>query len=262
MDRIHNLLNDIKGFISAQKNHDQKQQTIHMDRFSIGDTVKNINTSCMHYGSIGVVEDIEALPHNMGDVIVYKTTNSGDTWKENDVLKKTPSQLIRANIQMQQHREPSMIDDQTNTNDIISENIDAPSMINNPTNMNDPMDNADEDTDEKYNEYIEMALSSLKTIIYKAQTIVDHIGLDSVKENLTEPWLQGKIAIMDDYMSTVHDFVMFATETDDNESEAGDRPGLWENIRKKKDREGKKYRPAKPGDKDRPDPEQWKKLTK
>lgn len=37
------------------------------------------------------------------------------------------------------------------------------------------------------------------------------------------------------------------------------KPGLWENIRKKKEREGKKYKPAKPGDKDRPDPEAWKK---
>lgn len=34
---------------------------------------------------------------------------------------------------------------------------------------------------------------------------------------------------------------------------------LWENIRKKKKREGKKYRPAKPGDKDRPDPDAFKK---
>lgn len=40
---------------------------------------------------------------------------------------------------------------------------------------------------------------------------------------------------------------------------AAERPGLWENIRKKKDREGKKYKPAKRGDKDRPDPEAWKK---
>jgi hypothetical protein len=39
-------------------------------------------------------------------------------------------------------------------------------------------------------------------------------------------------------------------------------PGLWENIRKKKQREGKNYKPAKPGDKGRPDPKQWKKLTK
>jgi hypothetical protein len=37
------------------------------------------------------------------------------------------------------------------------------------------------------------------------------------------------------------------------------KPGLWENIRKKKEREGKKYRPAKPGDPDRPSPEEIKK---
>lgn len=37
------------------------------------------------------------------------------------------------------------------------------------------------------------------------------------------------------------------------------KPGLWENIRKKKEREGKNYRPAKPGDKDYPDPKALKK---
>jgi len=37
------------------------------------------------------------------------------------------------------------------------------------------------------------------------------------------------------------------------------KPGLWENIRKKKEREGKNYKPAKKGDPDRPDPEAWKK---
>lgn len=40
---------------------------------------------------------------------------------------------------------------------------------------------------------------------------------------------------------------------------AKERPGLWENIRKKKERLGKNYKPAKPGDKDRPDPESYKK---
>jgi hypothetical protein len=39
----------------------------------------------------------------------------------------------------------------------------------------------------------------------------------------------------------------------------GEKPGLWENIRKKKEREGKNYKPAKPGDPDRPDPEALKK---
>lgn len=36
------------------------------------------------------------------------------------------------------------------------------------------------------------------------------------------------------------------------------KPGLWENIRKKKEREGKNYRPAKPGDPDRPSKEALK----
>lgn len=42
-----------------------------------------------------------------------------------------------------------------------------------------------------------------------------------------------------------------------DESEA--KKGLWENIRDKKKREGKNYRPAKPGDKDYPDPDALKK---
>lgn len=37
------------------------------------------------------------------------------------------------------------------------------------------------------------------------------------------------------------------------------KPGLWENIRKKKEREGKDYKPAKKGDPDRPDDESFKK---
>ena len=41
--------------------------------------------------------------------------------------------------------------------------------------------------------------------------------------------------------------------------EEHDAASLWENIRKKKEREGKDYKPAKKGDKDRPDPDAWKK---
>ena len=37
------------------------------------------------------------------------------------------------------------------------------------------------------------------------------------------------------------------------------KPGLWENIQKKKERMGKKYKPAKPGDPDRPDKDAFKK---
>lgn len=39
----------------------------------------------------------------------------------------------------------------------------------------------------------------------------------------------------------------------------GAKPGLWENIRKKKEKMGKKYQPAKPGSKDYPDKEAYDK---
>jgi len=149
------------------------------------------------------------------------------------------------------------------------------------------------------NDFYEMSVGSIKSIMIHAQNILNALDQESVKENLTESWLQGKIAVTEDYMITVHNFVMFVpSEDDDMSSEAkdkkkkkmppfappmttqepspppagptapavpaksGDKPGLWDNIRKKKERMGKTYKPAKPGDKDRPDPGQWNNLTK
>lgn len=110
-------------------------------------------------------------------------------------------------------------------------------------------------------DFYDMSVGSLKAIMMHSASILQNLENPSVKENLTESWLQGKIAITEDYMRTIHDFIMFVSEAADN-IEAADKPGLWENIRKKKEREGKKYKPAKPGDKDRPDPEAWKKAQK
>ena len=113
------------------------------------------------------------------------------------------------------------------------------------------------------NDFYEMSMGSIRAIATHANNILKAIeeNNSSVKENLTESWLQGRIAITEDYMRTIHDFVMFVSNDDDN-SDAGSKPGLWDNIRKKKEKMGKNYKPAKPGDKDRPDPKQWKKLTK
>ena len=109
-------------------------------------------------------------------------------------------------------------------------------------------------------DFYEMSVGSLRAIAQHSQNILNALENPNIKENLTESWLQGKIAITEDYMRTIHDFIMYVSEAADTIS-AADRPGLWENIRKKREREGKKYKPAKTGDKDRPDPEQWKKLT-
>jgi hypothetical protein len=110
-------------------------------------------------------------------------------------------------------------------------------------------------------DFFDMSVGSLKAIAHHAQQILGSLDVPSVKENLTESWLQGKIAITEDYMRTIHDFIMYVSEAADTIA-AEDKPGLWENIRRKKQREGDDYRPAKPGDKDRPNKDQWKKLTK
>jgi hypothetical protein len=131
------------------------------------------------------------------------------------------------------------------------------SFISNPNNK---IGASNHNLEEYKNDFLEMNIGSLKAIMQNAKNILDAMDDPSVKENLTESWLQGKIAITEDYMRTIHDFVKYVP-SDDEDSYAADKPGLWENIRRKKEREGKKYKPAKRGDKDRPDPEAWKNLT-
>lgn len=110
-------------------------------------------------------------------------------------------------------------------------------------------------------DFYDMSVGSLRAIATHATAILNSLENPMIAENLTESWLQGKIAITEDYMRTIHDFVMYVSEGADT-TEGASKPGLWENIRRKKERMGKKYKPAKPGDKDRPDSDQWKKLTK
>lgn len=123
------------------------------------------------------------------------------------------------------------------------------------------VEQASDNLEEYKQNFLEMSVGSLRAAAIHAQHILDSLDNPSVKENLTESWLQGKIAIVDDYMRTIHDFIMYVAKAADTIS-AADKPGLWDNIRKKKQKEGKKYRPARPGDKNRPDSDQWKKLTK
>ena len=105
-----------------------------------------------------------------------------------------------------------------------------------------------------------MNVGALTSIMKNAEEILASLEDPKIKENLTESWLQGKIAITEDYMTTIHDFVKFSPAEDDNEGMAP--ASLWENIRKKKLREGKNYKPAKPGDPDRPTPDALKDAQK
>jgi hypothetical protein len=222
MDRIYTLLNIVQAKITAST------------KFKAGDKVKNVNAVCKHYGSEGIVDSIEQMPDDIGYIVGYKTTNIGPSWMVDQYLKKTEDQLILMDS----------LDDTGLAEDSETEENDEESELT-----------------EYKEDFFEMSLGSLRAIAQHAQNILDALDNPSVKENLTESWLQGKIAITEDYMRTIHDFIMYVSEADDTIS-AGGKQGLWDNIRKKKDRMGKKYRPAKPGDKDRPNPDQWKKLTK
>ena len=189
-----------------------KEETV---AFVVGDRVKNINPECIHYGSRGTVTGVSYLPNEMGKVVTYEASNTGDNWTIGQPITKTEVQL--------EHDNPNL----------ASEN-------------------------EYKEDFIQMNIGSLNAIASKSQEIINALGQKNVKENLTEAWLQGKIAITEDYMKTIHDFVMY-NPSDDDTTEGADRPGLWENIRRKKEREGKNYRPAKPGDPDRPTKDALKK---
>ena len=186
--------------------------------FVVGDRVKNVNTECKHYGSRGTVIGVNYLPNEMGKVVTYEASNSGDNWTIGQPITKTEVQL--------QHDNPNL---------------------------------ASEDSLEEYKEdFVEMNIGALNAIMSKAKEIIESLNQENVKDNLTESWLQGKIAVAEDYMKTIHDFVMYS-KGDDDTTEGANRPGLWENIRRKKEREGKNYRPAKPGDPDRPTKDALKK---
>lgn len=58
-----------------------------------GMRVLNINASCKHYNSEGVIKEIKDLPNNMGKVIAYEVINDGQNFKKGDILTKTIDQI-------------------------------------------------------------------------------------------------------------------------------------------------------------------------
>lgn len=74
----------------------------------------------------------------------------------------------------------------------------------------------------------------------------------------SEPWKDaGYVAWLGWGGSTGVDWAIRTSKAMDNKSE-GSKPGLWENIRKKKERMGDDYKPAPPGHPDRPSKEDLK----
>jgi hypothetical protein len=84
---------------------------------------------------------------------------------------------------------------------------------------------------------------------------------EEIKEFFNETGFTEELSEANFVIPNEEDYIDFEEETEEWDIAEG-KPGLWDNIRKKKEREGKNYKPAKPGDKDRPKPDAWKKAQK
>ncbi len=96
---LENYINSIHGYLMYPKEGYASITKNGLERdFEIGSKVTNINPSCKHYGSEGVVEDVEDLPNDMGKVVKYRVTNNGQNYKIGDTLTKTVDQLVNASL--------------------------------------------------------------------------------------------------------------------------------------------------------------------
>jgi len=72
----------------------------------------------------------------------------------------------------------------------------------------------EEELQEYKDDFYEMIVGSINSIQQHAKNILDKLNDPMVKENLTEPFLQQMAALAEDYMITIHNFVMFNKENE------------------------------------------------
>ena len=70
-----------------------------------------------------------------------------------------------------------------------------------------------EDIEDEFEDYKEdfygMIVGSINSIYQHSKNVMDKLNDPMVKENLTEPFLQSMAALAEDYMITIHNYVMF-----------------------------------------------------
>lgn len=82
----------VYNYLVYSQKEDEKEIEIE-NEMQAGMRVLNINPSCKHYNSEGIIKEIKDLPDNMGKVIVYEVINDGENFKKGDILTKTKDQL-------------------------------------------------------------------------------------------------------------------------------------------------------------------------
>ena len=75
-----------------------------------------------------------------------------------------------------------------------------------------------EDAFEDYKEdFYGMIVGSINSIYQHAKNVMDKVNDPMVKENLTEPFLQQMAILAEDYMITIHNYVMFNKENEESQ---------------------------------------------
>lgn len=97
-----------------------------------------------------------------------------------------------------------------------------------------PMEMAKE-SEEELKDYKEdfygMIVGSINSIKTHAENILNKLDDPMVKENLTEPFLQQQAALAEDYMITIHNYVMFNKENEETEANASTMFKIGDKVR-------------------------------
>ena len=80
-----------------------------------------------------------------------------------------------------------------------------------------------EDLENYKEDFYEMIVGSINSIQVHAQNILNKLNDPMVKENLTEPFLQQTAALAEDYMITIHNYVMFNKEETEAKQVEGEK---------------------------------------
>jgi len=73
---------------SQESENDNEKQVM-----EAGMRILNINASCKHYNSEGIIKEIKDLPNDMGKIVAYEVLNDGTNFKKGDILTKTIDQI-------------------------------------------------------------------------------------------------------------------------------------------------------------------------
>lgn len=83
-------------------------------------------------------------------------------------------------------------------------------------NNAEEMESPEEELQDYKEDFYGMIVGSITSIQTHAQNILNKLNDPMVKENLTEPFLQQAAALAEDYMITIHNYVMFNKENQES----------------------------------------------